>query len=120
MFDVCDVIVHFEQNEQASEEICIYNIYEVAQAIKLRPKFIYHSKHHPVGYWNDATPMDLSDSEGQEALDQSISHEDDRKRFSLYKGKFYEFKSDNFEGYHGYPVEKSTIPNNIQKELERS
>ena len=41
------------------------------------------------------TPMDLSDKDAQIALDSGIAY--GRQIYSYYKGKYYEFQSDNAE-----------------------
>ncbi|MBD2261069.1 hypothetical protein [Pseudanabaena sp. FACHB-2040] len=116
-FDVVLVSVRFTKNTEDPQELHIENIFEVHQAQALRPKFLYHSKHDLLSSWENATPMDLSDLEAQEALDRSVEHLGHTQRYSFFRGKFYVFQYDNAGGYHGYPVERKDVPNEPLKDL---
>jgi len=64
------------------------------------------------------TPMDLSDKDAQIALDSGIAY--GRQIYSYYKGKYYEFQSDNAETFHGYPILEKNVPHKALKQLNNT
>lgn len=110
--------IQFGVNEQDLQEINIDNLTTLEQARKLCPRYKSIPKHEQGGW---GTLMDLKDEEVQQVLNQSIEH--GKQRYSYYRGKFYEFKSDNtlnelgYPTYHGYPVNESEVPSDVKQKL---
>lgn len=104
-----------------NQDVTIHNLTQISQAKKICPRYQPHPKHYQKASWKDATPMDLNDEEAQIALDKSI--EFNRQRFSYYNDRFYRFHFDNaynakgYPTYHGYPIESSTVPDEIRSQL---
>jgi hypothetical protein len=117
-FDIPVITVRFKRNADEFYVFNVPNLYELTHARELKPKYKYHPKHDLLGHWDNATPMDLNDSEAQEALDQSVPHTGHTQRYSFYKQRFYVFQNDNAGGYHGYPVNENSVPNDISKVLK--
>ncbi|MDJ0660888.1 MAG: hypothetical protein QNJ42_15580 [Crocosphaera sp.] len=111
------------QNEP-NENICIHNLTKIQQARKICPKYNPHPKHDSQSSWKNATPMNLNDDDAQKALNQSIKYKE-LQRYSYFDDKYYRFHSDNtfnnqgYPTYHGYPVDKSDVPNEVLKKLTR-
>jgi len=62
--------------------------------------------------------MDLSDEDAQVALDKGIAYR--RQIYSYYKGKYYEFQSDNAGTFHGYPILEKNVPKEALKQLSNT
>ncbi|RPA06223.1 hypothetical protein EEB19_10205 [Gordonia sp. OPL2] len=75
------------------------------------PKYVPSPKHDTSmpHHGRQGTPMDLSDEEAQEVLDNSV--ESGKQRYGVRDGKVYVFQPDGAGGYHGYPAtEPSDVP----------
>lgn len=71
------------------------------------------SPKHALGGWG--TPMDLSDSQAQNVLNNSI--QGGKQKYGLSGGKLYEFQPDNVGGWHGYPVQGTEVPPKVSREF---
>ena len=69
-------------------------------------KYVPSPKHDTLHGWG--TPMDLSDSQGQELLNNSTLV--GKQRYGLAGGKIYEFQPDNAGGWHAYPIPGNEAP----------
>ncbi|MEQ9553469.1 MAG: hypothetical protein RIM23_28085 [Coleofasciculus sp. G3-WIS-01] len=105
--------VKFSIDSDVSEDREILNLTNVTQAKKLRPKYIPSPKHAPGGW---GTLMDLTDEEAQQVLDTGIVS--GRQIYGYFNGQFYEFQSDNVDGFHGYPVSENEVPFNVIKQIK--
>ncbi|MEQ9481396.1 hypothetical protein [Coleofasciculus sp. F4-SAH-05] len=106
------IYVKFSIDSDVSEDREILNLTNVTQAKKLRPQYITSPKHAPGGW---GTLMDLTDEEAQQVLDTGIVS--GRQIYGYFKGQFYEFQSDNMDGFHGYPVSENEVPSNVIKQI---
>lgn len=97
--------LRYSQDGVDYKEIIIKNLTHVIHAKELRRFYVPSRKHAPGGW---GTLMDLSDEVAQVVLDKGIVN--GRQIYGYYEGKFYEFKSDNFAGFHGYPVDENEVP----------
>ncbi|MGV9860464.1 hypothetical protein ACWDTD_17680 [Gordonia sp. NPDC003425] len=81
------------------------------------PRYVPSPKHDPStpDHGRRGTPMDLSDEEAQQVLDESIAS--GRRRYGTSDDRLYEFKDDNAGGWHGYPVTPQEIPNSVLKKM---
>jgi hypothetical protein len=118
-----NIEVEFQEGTNSIENRSIKNLTEIKQARTICPRYKLHSKHDPLGYWKNATPMDLTDEEAQKVLNSSVgnSNENSEKHYGFDKKKdqFYVFHSDNtfdeqgYPTYHGFPIPEDQIPNEI-------
>lgn len=111
------VTVRFTENEKKdAQDIVIINLTKVEQIAKICRHYQASPKHRKRGeLGKKGTEMDLSDEEGQLALNEGITH--GRQIYSYFKGKFYEFQSDNAGTFHGYPISEEKVPYKVIKEL---
>lgn len=122
-----NIEVEFQENNNILESKIIKNLTKVDQAKKLCPRYKLHLKHDSLGYWKNATPMDLSDEKAQKVLNISIAdiNENSNKRYGFCKenDQFYVFHYDNtfddegYPTYHGYPIDEKEIPSVIKNKL---
>lgn len=112
-FLVNSIHVKFSIDSDVSKDVAIPNLTNVTQAKNLRPLYIPSPKHAPGGW---GTLMDLKDEEAQKVLDEGIVS--GRQIYGYFKGKFYEFQSDNVEGFHGYPVSETEVPHKVIKNMK--
>lgn len=86
-----------------------------------RPRYDPSPKHNPgqPSPGRRGTPMDLSDEDAQQVLDDSIPS--GKQRYGYKEGKVYVFQPDGAGGYHGYPQEatQDTPPDVLRKMKER-
>jgi hypothetical protein len=118
-----NIEVKFQEDINAIETRRIKNLTEIEQAVKICPRYRFHSKHDSKHPWENATPMDLTDEEAQKVLNSSVcnSNENSEKRYGYRKenDKFYVFHSDNsfnekgYPTYHGFPVSEDKVPDKI-------
>lgn len=87
------VRVNFTTDGKFYEDVEISNLTDVAQANKLRPRYVPSPK-HALGGWG--TLMDLSDEVAQAVLDKGVVN--GRQIYGYFEKKFYEFQSDNAGG----------------------
>lgn len=106
--------LRYSQNGVDYKEVEITNLTNVIHAKKLRPCYVPSPKHALHGW---GTLMDLSDEISQVVLDRGIVN--GRQIYGYYEGKFYEFQSDNFAGFHGYPVEEDEVPYKVIEHLKK-
>ncbi|MBD2439519.1 hypothetical protein [Nostoc sp. FACHB-110] len=97
--------LRYSHNGVEYQEIEITNLTHVIHTKKLRRFYVPSPKHAPGGW---GTLMDLNDEVAQVVLDKGIVN--GRQIYGYYGGKFYEFQSDNFAGFHGYPVDENEVP----------
>lgn len=111
--------LEFRLDENSQKTIRILNLTDVNQFLVYVPS----PKHRNQGErGKKGTVMDLTDIEAQEVLNYAYIHswfESDVKRFYGYiNNQFYEFKDDNFKGYHGYPIERDDVPSPVLKKMK--
>lgn len=109
--------VIFRENEQKdARDIVIINLTKVEQTAKVFLRYKASPKHRKMGERGEkGTLMDLTDEEGQLALNKSIAH--GNQRYSYFNDKFYEFQSDNAGTFHGYPILRKDVPDKVIKKL---
>jgi hypothetical protein len=112
-FVVERVRVKFTTDGKSYEDIEISNLTDVGQANKLRPRHVPSPK-HALGGWG--TLMDLNDEDAQAILNKGVVN--GRQIYGYFKGKFYEFQSDNVGGFHGYPVPLNEVPSKVIKKMQ--
>lgn len=112
-FAVEHILVRFSTDGKVCEDRNILNLTAVSQASKLRPRYVPSPKHAPGGW---GTLMDLSDEDAQKVLDKAIPS--GRQYYGYHQGKFYEFQSDNADGFHGYPVDRSEVPPPVLRKMK--
>lgn len=79
----------------------------------LQRRYVASPKHSKGGW---GTFMDLDETTAQQVLEQGISS--GRRVFGFKEEKYYTFHNDNFQGFHGFPVDKADIPNGVLIKLE--
>jgi hypothetical protein len=124
-----NIEVEFQEGTSSLENRSIKNLTEIKQARKIYPRYKLHSKHDPKGYWENATPMNLTDKEAQKVLNISVgnSNENSEKRYGFHKetDQFYVFHSDNtfdeqgYPTYHGFPITENQVPPKILIKIKR-
>ncbi|AFZ55964.1 hypothetical protein H6G54_27630 [Anabaena cylindrica FACHB-243] len=124
-----NIEVEFQKCTNPCENIIIKNLTKIKHAIRICPRYKLHSKHDLLGYWENATPMDLRNEEAQKVLNSSIgnSNENSEKRYGFHKEKhqFYVFHSDNsfdeqgYPTYHGFPIPENQVPAEILIKIKR-
>jgi hypothetical protein len=107
--------VKFTTDGEFYEDVEIYNLTDVGQANKLRPRYVPSPK-HALGGWG--TLMELSDQVAQAVLDKGVVS--GRQIYGCFEGKFYEFQADNVSGFHGYPVSENEVPSKVIKKMQAS
>ncbi|MDB9317985.1 hypothetical protein [Nodularia spumigena] len=125
-----NIEVEFQEDINAIEIRRIKNLNEIKQAVKICPRYRFHSKHDSKYPWKEATPMDLTDEEAQKVLNGSVcnSNENSEKRYGYRKenDKFYVFHSDNtfdekgYPTYHGFPISEDQVPDKIIDKIKSS
>ncbi|MGK7941402.1 MAG: DUF262 domain-containing protein [Crocosphaera sp.] len=117
--------IRINVKNESDENVFIHNLTEIKQARKICPKYNPHPKHDSRSSWKNATTMDLNDDDAQNALNQSIEYKA-LQRYSYFDDKYYRFHSENtfnnkgYPTYHGYPIDKSDVPNEVFKRLQQS
>lgn len=112
-FTDTQITAKFSTDGNAYEDIAVWNLTHPEQVNLLRWRYVLSPKHAPGGW---GTLMDLTDDVAQSVLDRGIPS--DRRIYGYHAGRFYEFKSDNAGGFHGYPVRSDEVrPFNILKRL---
>jgi hypothetical protein len=111
------VKVKFGYEQQELQNIDITNLTKIGQINKIRRHYQPSPKHRQMGERGiKDTLMDLTDEDAQIALDNGIAH--GRQIYSYYQEKFYEFKSDNAGGFHGYPILEKDVPHKALTQLK--
>ncbi len=104
-----NIKIMFSYEQQELQNIDINNLTKISQINRIRRHYQPSPKHRKMGERGiKDTLMDLTDEDAQIALDNGIAH--GRQIYSYYKEKFYEFKSDNAGGFHGYPILEKNVP----------
>lgn len=113
------VKVKFGYEQQELQNIDIPNLTQISQVKGIRRHYQASPKHRQMGERGiKGTPMDLSDEDAQVALDKGIAYR--RQIYSYYKGKYYEFQSDNAGTFHGYPILEKNVPKEALKQLSNT
>ncbi|MBD2277796.1 MAG: hypothetical protein HEQ13_10640 [Dolichospermum sp. DEX189] len=132
-----DIEVYFGIEEEPLKKKTIHNLTTVKQAIKLRPRYRYYTR-HPKLLWkttsDEPSSINLTPEEAQKVLDKAVIHNltDGTQYYGYYQDKFYEFQPggegdgtgkfdlDGYPLYHGYIIEENELKakaSNIWSEL---
>lgn len=108
-FQTDKVTVQFSKDGSEPQTIPLDNFHQEQQVTRKYWKRYNPSPKHHIYSRGPASIMDLQPNQAEQVLNNGIEHSDGKQVHSFFQGKFYEFKFDNVDSFHGYVVEATEI-----------